>query len=125
MLVKVSTYFRKCCDRDIFVIFFLGIQEKAQLLKMNVPATFMSVALDEGPGPAIKYQFAELSKLNQVVSCLVRCCDVSFKCQSSAGGPVLPNPYRDLSCHDYIMQLPPQASEILFGRTRYVNAPAI
>lgn len=87
---------------------------------MNVPATFMSVALDEGPGPAIKYQLAELSKLNQVVSCLVRCYDVSSKCQSSvAGGPVLPNPYRDITIHDYIMPIPPQAAELLFGRSRY------
>lgn len=95
-----------------------GIQEKAQLLKMNVPATFMQVALDEGPGPAIKYQYTELGKLNQLVSNLVRCCDISSKCQSSTGGPVLPNPYGDQNCSDYIMPLSPQASEILFGRTR-------
>lgn len=83
---------------------------------MNVPATFMLVALDEGPGPAIKFQYAELCKLNQVVSCLVRCCDVSSRCQSSTGGPILPNPYRDPTCPDYIMPLSPQASEILFSR---------
>lgn len=55
------------------------------LLKLNVPALFMMVALDEGPGPPIKYQYAELSKLYSVVSQLVRCCDVSSKCTSSAG----------------------------------------
>ena len=53
------------------------------LLKLNVPAQFMMVALDEGPGPPIKYQYAELSKLYSVVSQLVRCCDVSSKCASS------------------------------------------
>lgn len=84
---------------------------------MNVPAIFMQVALDEGPGPAIKYQYTELGKLNQLVSNLVRCCDISSKCQSSTG-PVLPNPYGDPTCPDYIMPLSQQASEILFGRTR-------
>ncbi len=44
----------------------------------------MLVALDEGPGPPIKYQYAELGKLYSVVSILVRCCDVSSRCQSSA-----------------------------------------
>lgn len=85
---------------------------------MNVPATFMLVALDEGPGPAIKYQYTELGKLNQLVSCLIRCCDVSGKCQSSNGNPVMPNPYRDPTCPDYIMPISPQAAEILFNRTR-------
>ena len=45
----------------------LGAAEKTQLLRLNVPATFIQVALDEGPGPPIKYQYAELSKLYQVV----------------------------------------------------------
>lgn len=53
------------------------------LLQLNVPATFMKVALDEGPGPPIKYQYAELGKLYQVVSLLIRSCDVSCKTQSS------------------------------------------
>ncbi|KAF2881719.1 hypothetical protein ILUMI_24454 [Ignelater luminosus] len=98
-----------------------GIQEKTQLLKMNVPATFMMVAMDEGPGPAIKYQYTELGKLHQLVSCLVRCCDISSKCQSSTGNPVLPNPYRDASCPEPIMPLSTQACEILFGRTSYIK----
>ncbi|XP_022918953.1 ubiquitin carboxyl-terminal hydrolase 9X [Onthophagus taurus] len=98
-----------------------GVQEKAHLLKMNVHTTFMLVALDEGPGPAIKYQYTELGKLNQVVSCLVRCCDVSSKCQSSTGVPILPNPYGDPSCPEYIMPLSVQASDILFGRTSYIK----
>ncbi|XP_050309267.1 probable ubiquitin carboxyl-terminal hydrolase FAF-X isoform X2 [Anthonomus grandis grandis] len=98
-----------------------GIHEKAQLLRLNLPATFMLVALDEGPGPAIKYQYTELGKLNQLVSCLVRCCDVSSKCQSSTGGPILPNPFRESSIPDYIMPLSPQASEILFNRISYIK----
>lgn len=65
---------------------YAGLAEKTQLLKLNVPATFMLVALDEGPGPAIKYQYAELGKLYTVVSQLVRCCDVSSRMQSSING---------------------------------------
>lgn len=64
--------------------------QKEQLLKLNVPAMFMLVALDEGPGPPIKYQYAELGKLYAVVSLLIRCCDVSSKCQSSATASVSP-----------------------------------
>nr|CAD7589819.1 unnamed protein product [Timema genevievae] len=102
----------------------LGISEKTQLLKLNVPATFMLVALDEGPGPAIKYQYPELTKLHQVVSQLIRCCDVSHKCQSSQmsqGNVALPNPYGDPACPDFIMPIQPQAAEILFGRTSYIK----
>lgn len=103
----------------ILYVHFKGIQEKAQLLRLNVPATFMLVALDEGPGPAIKYQYTELGKLNQLVSCLVRCCDVSAKCQSSVpGAQVQPNPYREPSIEDYIMPISPQAADILFNRNR-------
>lgn len=43
----------------------------------------MLVALDEGPGPPIRYQYAELGKLYSVVSQLVRCCDVSSRMRSS------------------------------------------
>lgn len=64
----------------------LGLAEKTQLLKLGVPATFMLVALDEGPGPPIKYQYAELGKLYSVVSQLVRCCDVTSRMQSSING---------------------------------------
>ena len=63
-----------------------GLAEKSQLLKLSVPATFMLVALDEGPGPPIKYQYAELGKLYTVVSQLLRCCDVSTRMQSSING---------------------------------------
>lgn len=66
---------------EIFLcVFFL---QKMQLLKLNVPSLFMLVALDEGPGPPIKYQYAELNRLYSVVSVLVRCCDVSSRCLSS------------------------------------------
>ncbi|XP_070538663.1 ubiquitin carboxyl-terminal hydrolase 9X-like isoform X2 [Ptychodera flava] len=97
----------------------LGVAEKTQLLKLNVPATFMLVALDEGPGPPIKYQYAELGKLYSVVSMLIRSCDVSSRCQSSTtSNPPVPNPHGD---QQPIMPIQPQVVEILFGRASYVK----
>ncbi|XP_046668911.1 probable ubiquitin carboxyl-terminal hydrolase FAF-X isoform X3 [Homalodisca vitripennis] len=100
----------------------LGISERTQLLKLNVPATFMLVALDEGPGPNIKYQYPELTKLHMVVSLLIRCCDVSTRMQSSQTNvPPLPNPFKDPMCPDYIMPIQQQAADILFNRSSYVK----
>ncbi|KAG8450507.1 hypothetical protein GDO86_002966 [Hymenochirus boettgeri] len=106
---------------NLFVMYAnLGMQEKTQLLKLNVPATFMLVAMDEGPGPPIKYQYAELGKLYTVVSQLIRCCDVSSRMQSSINGnPPLPNPYGDLS--QPIMPLQQNVAELLFVKTSYVK----
>ncbi|KAJ8282529.1 hypothetical protein COCON_G00050480 [Conger conger] len=108
---------------NLFVMYAnLGVPEKTQLLKLSVPATFMLVALDEGPGPPIKYQYAELGKLYTVVSQLVRCCDVSSRMQSSINGnPPLPNPYGDPNLPQPIMALQQLVAEILFVRTSYVK----
>ncbi|TWW81135.1 putative ubiquitin carboxyl-terminal hydrolase FAF-X [Takifugu flavidus] len=108
---------------NLFVMYAnLGLAEKTQLLKLNVPATFMLVALDEGPGPPIKYQYAELGKLYTVVSQLVRCCDVSSRMQSSINGnPPLPNPYGDTNLTAPVMPVQPLVAEILFVRTSYVK----
>ena len=57
--------------------------QRQHLLRLDVVSIFMQIALDEGPGPPIKYQYPELGKLYAVVSHLVRCCDVSERCQSS------------------------------------------
>ncbi|XP_026291782.1 probable ubiquitin carboxyl-terminal hydrolase FAF-X isoform X3 [Frankliniella occidentalis] len=100
----------------------LGVQERTQLLNLDVPVKFMRVALDEGPGPTIKYQCPELTKLHQVVSQLIRCCDVSSKCQSSQQGQaVLPNPYVEPLCQDFIMAVRPAEAEYLFSRKHYVK----
>lgn len=73
------------CRNDNLRIFGLCFYlQRLQLLQLGVPATFMMVALDEGPGPPIRYQYAELGKLFSVVSLLVRCCDVSVRMRSSA-----------------------------------------
>ncbi|XP_043927770.1 probable ubiquitin carboxyl-terminal hydrolase FAF-X [Protopterus annectens] len=108
---------------NLFVMYAnLGTAEKTQLLKLNVPATFMLVALDEGPGPPIKYQYAELGKLYTVVSQLIRCCDVSSRMHSSiTGNPPLPNPYGDPSLSQPIMPLQQNVAEILCSRTSYVK----
>ncbi|XP_077946944.1 ubiquitin carboxyl-terminal hydrolase 9X isoform X6 [Gasterosteus aculeatus] len=116
---------------NLFVMYAnLGLAEKTQLLKLNVPATFMLVALDEGPGPPIKYQYAELGKLYTVVSQLVRCCDVSPRMQSSIndellsvspGNPPLPNPYGDTNLTTPVMPVQQLVAEILFVRTSYVK----
>ncbi|XP_060785798.1 probable ubiquitin carboxyl-terminal hydrolase FAF-X isoform X10 [Neoarius graeffei] len=108
---------------NLFVMYAnLGLAEKTQLLKLGVPATFMLVALDEGPGPPIKYQYAELGKLYTVVSQLVRCCDVTSRMQSSINGnPPLANPYGDPSLTQPIMPLHQLVAEILFVRTSYVK----
>ncbi|XP_067896759.1 ubiquitin carboxyl-terminal hydrolase 9X [Heterodontus francisci] len=108
---------------NLFVMYAnLGVAEKTQLLKLNVPATFMLVALDEGPGPPIKYQYAELGKLYTVVSQLVRCCDVSSRMQSSINGnPPLSNPYGDPNLSQPIMTIQQSVADILFVRTSYVK----
>uniref|UniRef100_A0A0D9S0E2 ubiquitinyl hydrolase 1 n=1 Tax=Chlorocebus sabaeus TaxID=60711 RepID=A0A0D9S0E2_CHLSB len=108
---------------NLFVMYAnLGVAEKTQLLKLNVPATFMLVSLDEGPGPPIKYQYAELGKLYSVVSQLIRCCNVSSRMQSSINGnPPLPNPFGDPSLSQPIMPIQQNVADILFVRTTYVK----
>ena len=76
------------------------------------------MALDDGPGPPIKYQYAELGKLFQVVSTLVRCCDITSLSQSSIEGQsALANPYIEPSLNNkYITTIQPPVSNLLFNR---------
>ncbi|XP_060649387.1 probable ubiquitin carboxyl-terminal hydrolase FAF isoform X5 [Drosophila nasuta] len=101
----------------------LGTREKQQLLKLNVPVQFMQVAMDDGPGPSIKYQYPEFSKLHQVVSHLVRCSDVSEKCENSnENARPLPNPFRDSNiAPDDLTPLSSECMDILFNRTGYIK----
>lgn len=87
---------------------------------MNVPAIFMRLALDEGPGPPIKYQYPEFQKLHQCVSVLVRSSDISKFCQSSSSDlPVKANIYIDSKVpYDQLLPLSVDAEELLFKRTR-------
>lgn len=104
---------------NLFLVYAsLGPPEKAHLLRLNVLATFMTVALDEGPGPPIKYQYAELGKLYQVVCMLIRCCDISSKTSSSVPGqPPLPNSFGEPP----LMPIQPQVAEILYTRNNFVK----
>lgn len=83
----------------------------------------MKVALDEGPGPPIKYQYPELSKLHQVVSHLVRCSDISSHCQSSKRNcPPKPNIYVEPNIPpELFMPLSKEATDSLFLRTSYIK----
>ncbi|KAG1670256.1 putative ubiquitin carboxyl-terminal hydrolase FAF-X [Nymphon striatum] len=110
----------------------LGVPERRQLLQLNVVSTFINVALDDGPGPAIKYQYAELSKLYQVISILVRCCDISSKAQSSItvnqssmclqNNLPLPNPHAgDHICPEYIVPVQPYVAEILLNKNNFLK----
>ncbi|XP_037075311.1 probable ubiquitin carboxyl-terminal hydrolase FAF-X, partial [Pollicipes pollicipes] len=100
----------------------VGVRERTHLLKLQIPATLMLVALEEGPGPPIKFQYADLSKLYQTVSLLVRCCDISAKMTSSqAGAAPLPNPHGDPDCPEPIMPIQPQVDEVLFTRASYLK----
>ncbi|XP_043240414.1 probable ubiquitin carboxyl-terminal hydrolase FAF-X isoform X2 [Amphibalanus amphitrite] len=99
-----------------------GIRERTHLLKLQIPATLMLVALEEGPGPPIKFQYADLSKLYQTVALLVRCCDISSKMTSSQPGVApLPNPHGDPDCPTPIMPIQPAVDEILFTRASYLK----
>ncbi|EDO35056.1 predicted protein [Nematostella vectensis] len=96
-----------------------GAAEKAQLLSFGVPATFMLVAVDEGPGPPLRY--AELGKLYSVVAQLVRSCDVSARMQSSMvrhGSPPLANPFGE---GQPLMDLQPDVTEALFNKFTYLK----
>ncbi|XP_054553726.1 probable ubiquitin carboxyl-terminal hydrolase FAF-X [Talpa occidentalis] len=108
---------------NLFVMYTnLGTAEKTQLLKLNVPATFMLVSLDEGPGPPIKYQYAELGKLYSVVSQLIRCCNISSRMQSAINGnPPFPNPFGDPNLPQPIMPIQQNVADILFVKTSYVK----
>ncbi|XP_011407629.2 PREDICTED: probable ubiquitin carboxyl-terminal hydrolase FAF-X [Amphimedon queenslandica] len=73
-----------------------GAYERQHLLRLGVPAQFIALSLDEGPGPALRSPYADISRLYSVVSVLVRSCDVSVIQRSSKEGTeVLPNPYAD------------------------------
>lgn len=83
----------------------------------------MQVALDDGPGPPIKYQYPDLTKLHQVVSHLVRSSDVSSRCQSSNGAiEIRPNIYSEPNIPpESLIPLSPEAVECLFNRTSYIK----
>lgn len=106
---------------QLFVMYAqLGREEKEQLLRHHVPTLFITVALDEGPGPPIKYQYTELGKLYTVVSVLIRCYDVKAFCRASDGSPVnKPNPYADEG--GPIQTITSEVSDMLYQRQSIVK----
>lgn len=79
----------------------------------------MQVVLEEGPGPTIKYQYPDISKLHQVVATLVRSSDVSSRCQSSNQMPVRQNVFVQPNIlPESVFPLSNEAQELIFNRTR-------
>ncbi len=59
------------------------------------------------------------------MSQLVRCCDVSSKCQSAVENQdvIVPNPYAEASCQggEPLMPLQPAVADLLFQRYTYLK----
>jgi ubiquitin carboxyl-terminal hydrolase 9/24 len=101
-----------------------GAKDKLQLLKLDTVHSFMLVAINEAAGPPIKYQYAELGKLYSVVSVLIRCCDVSGRCQSSRhleGVRPMKNPFGEMGEREPLMPIQPNVAELLFMKQQYVK----
>ncbi|XP_045450528.1 probable ubiquitin carboxyl-terminal hydrolase FAF-X [Melitaea cinxia] len=76
----------------------LGLAERHQLLRLKILDIVLTVCVEDTTSSLGKYQYPESAKIHQVVCALVRCCDVSARCQSAGAGegaPPLPNPYAD------------------------------
>lgn len=102
----------------------LGAKERYHLLKLNVPSMFIAVAVDDGPGPPIKYQYADFSKLFQVVSILIRNCDMKSVCQSSNESPdatLRPNPYGEDTEGLPLIPVQKTVAELLLRRQNYLK----
>uniref|UniRef100_A0A182W8G5 USP domain-containing protein n=1 Tax=Anopheles minimus TaxID=112268 RepID=A0A182W8G5_9DIPT len=102
----------------------LGYREECQLIKLNVPVLFMKVAMDDGTGPTIKYQYPDLSKLHHVVSHLVRSMDVSARCRSAISGTaVLPNKYINdhITWKNALIPMSEECIDYLYNRTGYIK----
>jgi len=98
-------------------------EARAQLIKLGVASRFIMVAQDENVIPSLKSQFSEyreFGRLHQVVSILVRSCDVSSKCQPYKDGQILPNPY-SFDNDSYICSLPLDTADQLFNKQNYVK----
>ncbi|XP_073945007.1 ubiquitin carboxyl-terminal hydrolase-like faf isoform X2 [Choristoneura fumiferana] len=100
----------------------LGINERHQLLRLRILDIVLSVCMEDSSSSLGKYQYPESSKIHQLVSLLVRSCDVSMRCQSAHaadGTPPLPNPFGDpppaVAAARPALSTP--AADILYNRT--------
>lgn len=97
----------------------LGITEKHQLLRLKILDVVLSVCMDDSMTSMGKYQYPDSAKVHQVVCALVRCCDVSARCQSAGAAP-LPNPYSEPPPPHQPAVRPPlsaAAADVLYNRT--------
>ena len=100
----------------------LGAEERTLLLQFDVAYYFMLIATDEGPGNPVKYQYVDFAKLYQVVSLLVRSCDISEKNHSFYNhDKPLPNPFRHEERQNYIMPIQALVYETLFMKKKYLK----
>lgn len=101
----------------------LGITEKHQLLRLKILDVVLSVCMDDSMTSMGKYQYPDSAKVHQVVCALVRCCDVSARCQSAGaaeGAAPLPNPYSEPPPPHQPAVRPPlsaAAADVLYNRT--------
>lgn len=100
-----------------------GAAERAHLLRLDVATTFITVAVDDGPGPPIKYQYADFSKLYAVVSLLVRSVNVSARCSSAMSEQaVMPNPYAEDPGNPVMnIQVMTKVADLLYSRQNYIK----
>lgn len=73
---EVSWYYN-CTAGYANHFLLLWLCQRQQLISLGVPSLFISTALDEGPGPPLRANYTDLTKLHSVVAQLVKCCDVS------------------------------------------------
>ncbi|XP_028043113.1 probable ubiquitin carboxyl-terminal hydrolase FAF-X isoform X2 [Bombyx mandarina] len=97
----------------------LGLTEKLQLLRLKILDIILSACIDDTSSGG-KYQYPESAKVHQVVCALLRCCDVSGRCQSAAEGAApLPNPYAEpphvAPADRHVMS--PLVADILYNRS--------
>ena len=94
---------------------------RAQLVKLSLPTKFMIIALDENIIPSLKSQYSEFGRLHQVVSILIRSCDISSKCTpNKTTDAILPNPY-GFENGSYVGNLPADTTELLFNKPQYIK----
>lgn len=104
-----------------YLLTTLGPEERQLLLLFDVPAIFMQVSSDEGHNQ-FRHHYSEFPKLYQVVSLLIRCCDISSEAkQCFADKPPLPNPFKHENTETYILPIQPHPREMLFCKVDYLK----
>lgn len=98
----------------------LGFNNRKHLLKFNVPAYFITLAVEFSSSFSIRSQYLD-DTLFQLVSVLVRSCDVSRYILSKNNRPLLPNKLTFDENENYIMTLPEDVYHSLFTKKFYTK----